>query len=762
MTKTSEIIPGFLADEAKFTNLVDLLITRAHYQPKQKAYTFLQDSQIAEKIEEKSLTYFEIHTRAMAIGALLQSLEVTGERALLLYSPGLEFIAAFFGCLYAGVVPVPTNVPRRNQKTPISKVILRDSKAKIVLTTAEKLAKIASKHIKDPELESLHWFSTNDIKNDLAADWQRQKICQDSLAFLQYTSGSTGNPKGVMVSHANLLHNSKIIYKCFEHSPESHALVWLPHYHDMGLIGGIIQPLYGGFPSTLMSPISFIKKPYLWLQAISHYKVTTSGGPSFAYDLACKQITPEQISSLDLSSWTVAFNGAEFIREDAMRRFAATFAPCGFRWESFYPCYGMAEGTLLVSGGFKNSAPVIDFDEEISFKQEQSVNPENGNNNSKPIVSCGKNWQGQKIVIANPKLLTLCAEGQVGEIWVQGQSVTQGYWNRLEETEKTFDAYLNDTKEGPFLRTGDLGFLKNGELFVTGRIKEMIIIRGKNHYPQDIELTAQKAHISLETNSGAAFSIEVEGQERLVIAQEVKRTYIRKLNTCEVLSAIRRAILKHHGLQPYKILLLKPGRIPKTTSGKIQRCACKECFSNQSLNIIGEWTENIVQEDSSRSRSGLNIYLEQLKNLAGQSIFEKLSSSHQKQRIELLIAYLTDIVSELVSQENYIADPKRGFFDMGIDSLKIAELEARIQSDLDICLSATTFFEYSNIKELAKYLDSVIYCDIEQQKGEHIMEQINASNSNLPQTLTVPCSENEFQNLLKRQLEQLEVTLKEI
>jgi amino acid adenylation domain-containing protein len=571
-------------DNIKFPNLVELLRYRALNQSDKLAFTFLING-----AQEASFSYQELDLQARAIAVSLQKMTTTGERALLLYPPGLEFIAAYFGCLYAGVIAVPAYPPRQNKSLSRLQSVAADAQASVVLTTTTTLSNI--KH-NLTTLQSLHWLATDDINTDLADSWQQPQINSDSLAFLQYTSGSTGTPKGVMVSHGNLWQNLASIYQCFGHSPNSQGVIWLPPYHDMGLIGGVLQPLYGGFPVTLMSPVDFLQKPFYWLEAISRYKATTSGGPNFAYDLCVRKITPEQRETLDLSSWEVAFNGAEPIRAETLKKFAETFEPCGFRASSFYPCYGMAETTLIVSGGLKKDPPILTSVDGKALLDNRVTSASQNNNSTQTLVSSGQNIEKHEIVIVHPETLQRCSSNEVGEIWVRGASVAQGYWRKTEETKATFHAYLADTKEGPFLRTGDLGFLKGGELFVTGRLKDLIIIRGRNYYPQDIELTVEKSHPALKTSSSAAFSVDVNGQEQLVVACEVEREYLRKLDGDAIAKNILQAVGEEHELQVHTVLLLKTGSIPKTSSGKIRRRACRAGFMASDLNVVWDWSKN--------------------------------------------------------------------------------------------------------------------------------------------------------------------------
>ena len=434
------------------SNLIDILIQRAETQPHQVAYTFLQDGET----EEVNLTYQELDQRARALAAQLQSWQ--GERALLLYPSGLEFITAFFGCLYAGVVAVPVYPPRRNQKLSRLLSIANDAQAKIALTTTSILADIEKRWEEEVELVQLKWVATDTIEANLR-EFVPQSVTRSSLAFLQYTSGSTGTPKGVMVTHGNIIHNQQLIHQAFGHSEKTIFVGWLPLFHDMGLIGNVLQPMYLGIPCILMPPVAFLMKPIRWLKAISKYKATTSGGPNFAYDLCVKKVKPEQLANLDLSSWDLAYTGAEPVRAETLEQFSKKFAQCGFNDSAFYPCYGMAETTLFTTGGDKNHLPVIQGVKSGELEQNSVVESEISSPESRVFVGCGHSYMNTKVIIVNPESLTCCGLGQVGEIWVSEGSIASGYWNRPEATQETFQAYLKDTGEGPFLRTGDLGFL---------------------------------------------------------------------------------------------------------------------------------------------------------------------------------------------------------------------------------------------------------------------------------------------------------------
>jgi acyl-CoA synthetase (AMP-forming)/AMP-acid ligase II len=573
--------------------LSDLLHYRAGHQPEQLAYTFLRDGET----DAVRLTYQELAQQVGAIAAHLQVHCSLGERAVLLYPPGLDYLTAFFGCLEAGVIAVPAYPPRPNRSLERLEVILADCAARLVLTTQSIWANLQTQGL-SPGWEQLNWLMTDGSPLPATPSWQPPPINRESLAFLQYTSGSTAAPKGVMINHGNLLHNLALIHHCFQHSAQSRGVIWLPPYHDMGLIGGILQPLYGGFPVTLMSPLMFLQSPLRWLQAISRDRATTSGGPNFAYDLCVRKIKPEQCSTLDLSSWQVAFNGAEPINPEVLHRFATQFAPCGFRPEAFYPCYGMAEATLIVSGGHVAAPPVIKTVQEQGLTQHRAIAAAPSESGTRTLVGCGQTLPNHSLQIVNPETLALCEPGEVGEIWVSGPSIAQGYWQQSEATEKIFRACLSDRPETPFLRTGDLGFLDQGELFVTGRLKDLIIINGRNHYPQDIEWTVEQSHPWLQPSGTAAFSVEIEGAERLIVLAELDRrgliAYRQAVTSSEsksptqmpvpspensdVVRQIQRAVFKHHELPVYELLLLKPGSLPKTSSGKIQRYSCRAKF----------------------------------------------------------------------------------------------------------------------------------------------------------------------------------------
>ncbi|MBX3432839.1 MAG: aminotransferase class I/II-fold pyridoxal phosphate-dependent enzyme [Pirellulales bacterium] len=581
------------------SNLVELLQHRAQHQGNDVGFRYLSDGE-REVVE---WTYADLDRRARAIAASLQAMGMEGERALLLYPSGLDFVAAFFGCLFAGVTAVPAYPPRRNRNMARIEAIANDAEAKVALTTFDVLERVQTMIGDTPALQQIRWRATDQWGPDLADHWRRPEVHGETLAFLQYTSGSTGTPKGVMLTHANLMHNSAMIAYAFEHSRSGTGMFWLPLYHDMGLIGGLLQPLYMGRPNLLMSPTHFLQKPVRWLQAISQVGATISGGPNFAYDLCVDKVTPAQKRTLDLSRWSLAFNGAEPVRAETIDRFSEAFAECGFRREAFYPCYGLAEATLIVTGGFKQAEPVVMPFELEALEHHKVVDAEPGAAGARQLVGSGGNLLDQTIVIADPDTFAPLGQDQVGEIWVSGPSVAVGYWKRPEQSQETFGAKLRDGR-GPFLRTGDLGFLRKGELFVTGRLKDLIILRGVNYYPQDIEQSVQAAHEAIAPGVGAAFAVGPEGAERLVVVNETIRR--RDLDFAEIIAAVRKQVSRDHEQAVAAVVLLKAGSIPKTSSGKIQRHACKDGFVAGTLAAVASWsaeTGEVVIAPSLRRRT---------------------------------------------------------------------------------------------------------------------------------------------------------------
>jgi 8-amino-7-oxononanoate synthase len=585
------------ASEASFApTIVDLLRQRAAYRPHDRAFTFLVDGEN----EELNITYAELDRKARTVGGWLMDRGMVGKRVLLLYPSGLDFIAAFMGCLYGGAIAVPAYPPRKNRSVERIEAIAADADAAVALTTRDVLDRFDGLKAAAPSLEHLIWKVDSELEPAWADRWERPDIDGDTLAFLQYTSGSTGTPKGVMLSHENLLHNSLRIMQAFEITRSQSGVFWLPSFHDMGLIGGILVPLYGGKFNVLMSPVAFLQKPLRWLQAIAKYRATISGGPNFAYELCVRKTTPEQRAALDLSSWSLAFNGAEPVRAETIDAFCEAFAVSGFRREAFYPCYGLAESTLMVTGGMKFEPPVLRAFDAASIDTGTALSRPATAAGARRLVGSGRELDGQDVLIVDPQTCEALPPGRVGEIWVSGPSVAQGYWNRPEDSTATFGAMLSQPEPavpgqqvskwrpnpGPYLRTGDLGFFDNGELFVTGRLKDLIIIRGRNHYPQDIEHAVELASPLVRAGSVAAFAVDVEGRERVVVTAELERGRREPAEIAAAFEVIRSRLALDHEVAVEAIVLVRPNSIPKTSSGKIQRHACKRQFLDGTLEVV--------------------------------------------------------------------------------------------------------------------------------------------------------------------------------
>jgi acyl-CoA synthetase (AMP-forming)/AMP-acid ligase II len=572
-------------------SLVEILRDRARSVPDRRIFCFLDEGEF----ETESLTYGQLELRSCVLAAELLRCAKPGDRALLVYPPGLEFIAALFACFQAGVIAVPIYPPRwellDDGYRPMAQVAANCRPA-VVLTGGIVAEAVVAARDRVRELASARFLVTDDFDETAAARFQPAAVSRDTVALLQYTSGSTGDPKGVEITHGNILANEHVIQLALHHRTQERpgtGVCWLPFYHDMGLIGNVLQAVYVDGPCYLMSPLTLLQRPVRWLEAISKYRAHTSCGPNFAFDLCVDRISDEQKQSLDLSSWEVAAIGAEPVSARTIDRFTAAFASCGFRREAFYPCYGLAEATLFVSGGDKQAPPTVRsfaggaaaFRSGEELKEGADADLHEGAE-SQLLVGSGRAFTDHEVVIVGPETRRVCAPGAVGEIWVRGPSVARGYWERPEDTKETFHAFLSDSRAGPYLRTGDLGFFSDGELFVSGRLKDLIVIRGQNHYPQDIEATVAEVHPAFRPNTGAAFGCLRDGEERLVIVQEIDRQS-RKVEPDALARDIRRAVAERHQLQAYDVVFLRNGSLPRTTSGKIRRHDCRERYEHGRL-----------------------------------------------------------------------------------------------------------------------------------------------------------------------------------
>lgn len=572
-----------------FINPIEILQQRAQEDPDRLCHMILG----AKEEENESFTYSQLDHAAKELAAHLQHIAEPGQRALIVHPTGLEFITAMYACLYAGIVPIPTNPPGMNRSAQRLEAIARDARASLVLTTPEFQAIFAATADQFPEFAALQWVTRDSLHATRGRVWQPRQVKPEDIAFIQYTSGSTNLPKGVVISFRNLSHDMHALHatRYREYSrDESVSLIWTPLFHDMGLLIGVfLTPMYRT-PSLLMSPIQFMTNPLLWLRAMQKYNATASGGPNFAYELCVQKIPLEKCEGLDLSKWKIAYNSAEPIRAETQARFAEKFAPFGFDPRALSPCYGMAETTLVISY-YTGEPKTITLHLSRSDFEQGKIVPTASTDPKEYVepVSSGKPLVDFDVAIVNPTTLQRCAPDEVGEVWVHGDSVAEGYWNRPEETEATFGAHIEGTGEGPFLRTGDLGFMNEGHLYITGRLKDLVIVRGRNYYPQDVELTVENSHPGMRPGGGAAFAIKAGGTEQLIVVHEVQRRDLAGVDWDEVIKTIRANVAREHGIRASAVVLIKKSSIPKTSSGKIMRSETKRQFLENELDIVAEW-----------------------------------------------------------------------------------------------------------------------------------------------------------------------------
>ncbi len=697
--------------ETSDSDLVVLLHQRALTTPDACAYVFLAD----DGSSEQSISYGQLDAQARIIAAQLQMLDKVGKRALLLYPAGLDYIAAFLGCLYSGVIAVPAYPSSRHHANRLS-AIVHDASPAVVLTTSDLCERLQESHQKAWNCHELMWLATDRLQNSNPGLWVPPALVPDSLAFLQYTSGSTGNPKGVMVSHGNLMANQKMIKKAFNHTQKTVVMGWLPLYHDMGLIGNVLQPLYLGATAILMAPLAFLEQPVRWLQAISKFRASTSGGPNFAYELCIRKITSEQKQELDLSCWTLAFNGSEPVRAATLAQFSDTFAECGFRQQAFFPCYGLAESTLFVTGHR------LTDNSQLQRAQSAGDNRLEQRHHAQNQVNCGHAWDDHAVCIVNPETRTLCADGEEGEIWIAGASVTQGYWNRPEDSDTVFRASLSDAitpdipqrartdaihqkycaySERDFLRTSDLGIIERDSLFVTGRIKDLIILRGRNYYPQDLEQAVNDGVMGIRLHCCAAFSVERAGEESLVVAAEVKRRTMPDYKAQEILSEMRRVLAEVSDAPIGELLLVIPGAIMKTSSGKIQRQAVKQAYLTNQLNIVAS------------SGAGDTLFLPSDiaavdKNNINCSFSDALRELPGDQRIQLISLFLQMKLSRLLGTPEANIPLASSIRSLGLDSLRVIELKHAADALLDTEIPLALFLSDESIIDVANVLATKI------------------------------------------------------
>ena len=658
-----------LQDDARdqgIATLVELLAYRAERQPDDVVFRFVS----GDGTEEDRLTFAQLRRRALEIAAGVRAHADPGDRVVLLVPPGLEYVAAFFGCLCAGTVAVPAYPPNPRRADPRVHRIIADSRAKVALVHSSLATRLESWLALGDAPPQVRWLDVSELRGSTGAA-SLGAASGSELAMLQYTSGSTGEPRGVMLTHANLLHNSSVIHRVSAHHPGDSGVFWLPPFHDMGLIGGIVQPVYAGLPAALMAPATFLQRPMRWLEAMSRYRATTSGAPNFAYDLCVERTTEEERAALDLSAWRTSFNGAEPVRADTIARFVEAFAMCGVRRGVIVPCYGLAEATLIVSGGPAERAPTALQVERRALEHGLLRTPVPGEDTTL-LVTSGVAAEEHEVVIVDVESTTPVGEGRVGEIWVSSRSVARGYWGRPQESAAAFGARLAGS-DRTWLRTGDLGALRDGELVVTGRLKDLVILQGRNYYPHDIELAAERSHPDLRPGYAAAFTVGGERSEELVLALEVTRHH-RAAEDDALFRAVRAELADAVGVIPSEILLLRQNTIPRTSSGKIQRGACRAAFLDGTLEVIGRWRTD-RPDAATASDSAPSIH-------------------------EFLLAWV---------REELEIDPVRlhaetPLLELGIDSLAAARLVVAIESRLGRRIEVAELWAQPTVGALAEHL----------------------------------------------------------
>jgi acyl transferase domain-containing protein/acyl-CoA synthetase (AMP-forming)/AMP-acid ligase II/NAD(P)-dependent dehydrogenase (short-subunit alcohol dehydrogenase family)/acyl carrier protein len=691
----------YSSDRPAPAHLVDLLERRAELHPDRRALTFLVDG----GSQAVSLTYRELRQRSLAIAERLLAADGRGERAALFCPPGLEYLTAFFGCQYAGVTAVPLFPPVHSRKLERLDAIISNASLRFGITTSS--VQESNRRLTDPNraFGDLTWIVADKGEPVTGSAPPLHRPQPSDLAFLQYTSGSTSTPKGVMVSHRNILSNLRY-FEEFQALAENDCVVeWLPLFHDMGLVSALYA-LNMGAHLVLLSPLHVVQRPLAWLEAITRYRASFSGGPNFLYDLCCRKVSAEQRRDLDLSCWRVAFTGAEPVRSSTLERFTELFGECGFRRGTFLPCYGLAEFTLGVTGCPVGREPVVRRVRRTELGAGRFVvaGSDTSETDTLTQVSCGRTASGHELRIVDPDTRIPLDEGRVGEIWAHGPSMAGGYWNSPEASEERFGGRLV-TGEGPFLRTGDLGVVENGELYIVGRIKDVIIINGANHYPQDIELTVEGSHTALAANGSVAFAVDDGAGEKLVVLAEIASGDAAR-QADAVIRAMREAVSRNHDLVLSSVVLLKPGRLPRTTSGKVRRREGSNQYQTGTLHgIVAQWRADAPRPEENGHVDPAATEINGKQHLAPTAPVIPEPKQPGRTSTEIKDWIVARLARELGVATADI-DPKEQLSAFQLDSLKAVTLSADLGDWLGRKLSPTLTWDYPTIERLAHYLGS--------------------------------------------------------
>lgn len=632
-------------------------------------------------VPETKVSYGELAIKIESLAGHLQSHSLQGKKALLIYDDTSGFINSFFACQSIGTIAVPVSRLKKNTLTPKIINIIKDAGIDVILCSDRLVSRI-SRSLEQNNLKHLAVLAT-DLDYPPVVHSNFPAILDTGISFIQYTSGSTDDPKGVMITHENLIRNQRQIKQAFNCDAGSIIFSWLPFHHDMGLVGNIIHSVYIGCTCILSSPYYFFQQPKNWIEAISKFKVTHSGGPNFAYDLCVESMVDSDLSTIDLSRWEVAFNGSEPVKAQTITQFSNLFRPCGFKQTAFFPCYGLAESTLLVSGVKTSKTPTM-----ISIDKETSTQ----------FVSCGKIPSGLDVRVLLTNDAVECKDLQQGEICISGSNVTKGYWNRPDD-----DVFI-ELAGKRFLRTGDIGFFYDNELFVIGRIKEMFVLRGKNYYPYEIENSVSATHPELEPNGVVVFESPDRG-DGFIVAAEVKRRSIDRIHLAHLVNSIGRTIVSAFGITPSDILILNPHSIPRTSSGKPQRLLCKQLYSKNGLPCLISKRNMPIDTVGQETRSEL---LDQL-------LLKKDYSSIRKYLIHVIISIsgLTDLGS--------LDDTRFEFNEIGIDSLKMMEIINAINKDLHMNLQAAEILASNTLDSLISIIEQILWLKYSEARGKEIL-----------------------------------------